>query len=100
MHPRPENWVSTGRVVVYFVRDAPAFGAGIKCLYCRYYAILFRLFKPCEPGMRSCILSGVPLHLVQELNVCTVGIMSSYSDCSGPVNRACGRELYPGCPCI
>ena len=34
MHPCPENWVTIGRAVVYNLRTAHAFNAGIKCQHC------------------------------------------------------------------
>ena len=35
-HSIPGNWVASGRAVVYFVRAAHAFSAGVKCRNCRY----------------------------------------------------------------
>ena len=35
--------------------------------------------------VRSCIMPGLPMHLVQELNVGTVGIPDSDTHLKGPV---------------
>ena len=36
MHPCPGNWVGIGHAVMYYVRSARAFSAGIKCRHCTY----------------------------------------------------------------
>ena len=41
MHPYSGNWVSMGHAVVYYVRAAHAFSAGIKCRHCRIQLIIF-----------------------------------------------------------
>ena len=38
VHPRPGNWVAIESAVVYHIRAARAFSAGIKCRHCIYVA--------------------------------------------------------------
>ena len=63
--------IGTRRVehaVVYYTLAAQAFIAGIKCQHC--ISVLSSVQG--EPGARSCIMPGLPRHLLQELNVSTV----------------------------
>ena len=62
--------ISTKRVrraVVYYAWAAQAFIAGNEC---RCISVLSSVQG--KPGVRACIMPGLPRHLLQELNVGTV----------------------------
>ena len=59
----PENWVATSSGVMYNAWAACTFSAGITCPY--FYAQK----TGWQPVVESCIMPGLPAHLVQELHV-------------------------------
>ena len=61
----PENWVATSSGVMYNAWAACTFSAGITCPY--FYAQK----TGWQPVVESCIMPGLPAHLVQELHVHT-----------------------------
>ena len=87
--------ISTKRVrraVVYYAWAAQALIAGIECRHC--ISVLSSVQR--ESGARSCIMPGLPRHLLQEMNVGTVfQCCHRYNE-----SQVRSRVLCLGCPGI
>ena len=75
IHQCQGNWLAIGHTVVYYARAAHTFSARIKCRHCTFSRE--DIYDPCrgtvwQLGERFCIMPGLRIYLVQELNVSTV----------------------------
>ena len=77
VHPRPGNLVAIRSAVVYYVRDARAFSAGIKCRHCIFSCILVRhVWRPFYVNHSYHLTNGRCLSMYARPNISKSSIIS------------------------
>ena len=90
VHPRPGNWVAIGNAVVYYVRAARAFSAGIKCWHCSLVAKYVGIFSRHQHDYMAYIpLASDEKHNTRRQSIACGAICEVWKEYHHDLNKTC-----------